>query len=187
MRSMVIRRARNLSPVGDFIPASSDWDRDIPERSRALLMVLVKYNNAATLTSTSASKPAKGIFAMAVKGHAEMKKNKMLFAGKDEVDMYFSGISPRMASMIHLGNGMYPNYLIREPGPTFSDKTDSPPPEVWTITDTLASPVIGVNLDQQNSIAAPRVGHDRSWAKSNTYLQADMNTITSLWILDSRP
>jgi hypothetical protein len=94
MRSMVISRARNISPVRDFIPASSDWDRDIPERARSLLTVLFKkYNNAATSKSASASKPAKGIFAMAVKGHAEMKK-KMLLAGKDEVDMYFSGISP---------------------------------------------------------------------------------------------
>jgi hypothetical protein len=43
-------------------------------------------------TFASASKPAKGIFAMAVKGHAKTEK-KTLFAWKDEVDMYFSGIS----------------------------------------------------------------------------------------------
>jgi hypothetical protein len=89
---MVIRRARNLSPVGDFIPASSDWNPDIPRRARSLLTVLIKkYNTAATSTSASASKPAKGIFAMAVKGHGETKKN--CFQGKIKL-MYFSGISP---------------------------------------------------------------------------------------------
>jgi hypothetical protein len=57
-------------------------------------MVLVKkYSNSAAATSTNGSKPAKGIFAMAVKGHTETKK-KTSFAGKDEVDMYLSGISP---------------------------------------------------------------------------------------------
>jgi hypothetical protein len=45
-----------------------------------------KYNTAATPTSASASKPAKGIFAMAVKGHGGTKQK--LFAGKDEVDVF---------------------------------------------------------------------------------------------------
>jgi hypothetical protein len=103
--SNIISHARNVSPVGDFIPALSDWDHNIPERAHSLLTVLVKkYNNAATSISASTSKPAKGIFAMAVKGHAETKK-KTLLAGKDEVDMYFSGISPVVDSFIYLGNG----------------------------------------------------------------------------------
>jgi hypothetical protein len=33
---------------------------------------------------------------------------------------------------------------------------------------------------RQSSIVAPRIDHDRSWGNSNTYLQADINTPTSL-------
>jgi hypothetical protein len=57
-------------------------------------METVRKYSAVTLTASTSSKPAKGIFAMAVKGSAETKKNASLFAGKDEVDIYIGEISP---------------------------------------------------------------------------------------------
>ncbi|KAJ7868536.1 hypothetical protein B0H14DRAFT_2572271 [Mycena olivaceomarginata] len=56
--------------------------------------VFLPFYSAVTLTASTSSKPAKGIFAMAVKGSAETKKNASLFAGKDEVDIYIGEISP---------------------------------------------------------------------------------------------
>ena len=62
-----------------------------------MLTELVKKYSAAFAatmsTAPSVTKPVRGIFAMAVQGHAETKK-KTSFAGKDEVEMYFGGISP---------------------------------------------------------------------------------------------
>ncbi|KAF7378021.1 Reverse transcriptase-RNase H-integrase [Mycena sanguinolenta] len=73
---------------------TSDWDPEVPKRAYSLLTTLVrKYSDSPTTTSASCAKPTKGIFAMAIKGHAETQK-KTSFAGKDEVDMYLSGISP---------------------------------------------------------------------------------------------
>lgn len=76
-----------------------DWDAAVAVRARHLLADLVKKYSADGSTATTmatasvTSKPAKGIFAMAMQGHAESKKSTS-FAGKDEVEMYFGGISP---------------------------------------------------------------------------------------------
>jgi hypothetical protein len=73
---------------------TEDWDLEVVQRARELLTETVRKYSAVTLTASTSSKPAKGIFAMAVKGSTETKKKSSSFAGKDEVDMYIGGISP---------------------------------------------------------------------------------------------
>ncbi|KAJ7300489.1 hypothetical protein DFH08DRAFT_828414 [Mycena albidolilacea] len=73
---------------------TKDWDFEVVQRAHELLTEMVRKYLAVTLTASTSSKPVKGIFAMAVKGGAEMKKNASSFAGKDEVDMYIGGIYP---------------------------------------------------------------------------------------------
>ncbi|KAJ7861660.1 hypothetical protein B0H14DRAFT_2575792 [Mycena olivaceomarginata] len=86
---------------------TSDWDSEIPKRAHSLLMALVKkYSNSTTATSAHGSKPAKGIFAMAVKGHTEMKKKRRCLQGKMKLTCISVGFRrSRMASTIHLGGG----------------------------------------------------------------------------------
>ncbi|KAJ7362501.1 hypothetical protein DFH08DRAFT_799533 [Mycena albidolilacea] len=79
---------------------TSDWDSEVPKRAHSLLMALVKkYSNSAAATSAHGSKPAKGIFARAVKGYTRLE-------GKMKLTCISVGFRrSSMASTIHMSGG----------------------------------------------------------------------------------